>query len=65
MIASFIIGSLIFTYAAWMLVSFFKKSRQGRCAACTLKDSCTSGCSVVSREERQAILHRSNRSSHR
>lgn len=56
MIVSLLIGLLIFAYAAWMIVRFIKKSRQGRCAACAIKDSCNSGCSVVSQAERQKIL---------
>lgn len=59
MIASIIIGVLIFAYAAWMLVSFFKKSRQGKCATCAIKDSCTSGCSIVTPKERHEILKQS------
>jgi radical SAM protein with 4Fe4S-binding SPASM domain len=56
MLFSIVLGILIFAYATWMVISFIKKSRQGRCAACALKDSCDSGCSAVSFEERQHIL---------
>jgi radical SAM protein with 4Fe4S-binding SPASM domain len=58
MLASIIIGILIFAYASWMMVSFFKKSKQGKCATCAIKDSCSSGCSIVSKEERLDVLKR-------
>jgi len=56
MLVSIILGILIFAYASWMVISFFKKSRQGKCATCALKDACSSGCSTVSLQERQEIL---------
>ncbi|QQZ08599.1 FeoB-associated Cys-rich membrane protein [Heyndrickxia vini] len=45
MIASIIIGALIFGYAAFTLFKFFKKSKQGACAHCSIKDSCQTSCS--------------------
>jgi hypothetical protein len=43
MIASILIGSAIFGYAAWAMVKFINKSKKGKCAACDIKDSCSSG----------------------
>ncbi|HBI03085.1 MAG TPA: FeoB-associated Cys-rich membrane protein [Paenibacillaceae bacterium] len=42
MIADLVIGALIFSYAAWTLYRFVKKSKQGKCTACALKDGCPS-----------------------
>ncbi|AZB41057.1 FeoB-associated Cys-rich membrane protein [Bacillus sp. FJAT-42376] len=61
MIASIILGLLIFGYATWMVVSFFKKSRQGKCGTCALNKSCKSGCSIVTAEERGDLLKHSTR----
>jgi hypothetical protein len=41
MIASFVIGTVIFGYAAWALVMFINKSKKGKCAACDLEKSCS------------------------
>lgn len=46
MIASIIIGVAIFGYAAWALVKFINKSKKGKCAACDLKNSCSSQCNI-------------------
>jgi len=46
MIANIIIGAAIFGYASWSLVRFINKSKKGKCAACDLKNSCSSGCST-------------------
>ncbi len=59
MIWSIVLGLLIFGYATWMVISFVKKSRQGKCGTCALKKSCNSGCSVVSQTERKDILNQS------
>ncbi|CAN7143988.1 FeoB-associated Cys-rich membrane protein [Rossellomorea sp. LjRoot5] len=56
MIFSIIIGLLIFGYATWMVFSFFKKSRQGKCGTCALNKTCKSGCGAVSRDQRQSVL---------
>ncbi|MDF2902869.1 MAG: virus attachment p12 family protein [Bacillus sp. (in: firmicutes)] len=42
MIVNFLIGGAIFGYAVWALVRFINKSKQGKCAACSLSDGCTS-----------------------
>lgn len=45
MILSIVIGILIFGYAGWTLYRFMKRSKQGKCPACSLSDSCSSsGC---------------------
>jgi len=43
---SAIIGALIFWYAGFALVRFFRKSKEGQCAACSLNRYCTktNGC---------------------
>lgn len=40
MIANIVIGGLIFGYAGWALWRFIKKSKEGKCAACSAKKSC-------------------------
>lgn len=42
MIANILIGALIFTYAAWTLYKFVKKSKQGKCASCSDSPNCES-----------------------
>ncbi|GIN84999.1 hypothetical protein J6TS2_13850 [Heyndrickxia sporothermodurans] len=51
MMASIIIGVLIFGYAAFTLFKFFKKSKQGACAHCSIKESCQSGCNTVLKKQ--------------
>lgn len=46
MIASILIGLAIFGYAAWAMVKFINKSKKGKCAACDIKDSCSSSCGI-------------------
>ncbi|MFB6465203.1 FeoB-associated Cys-rich membrane protein [Cytobacillus sp. Hz8] len=40
MIINILIGCAIFGYAGWALFKFIKRSKQGKCAACSVKDSC-------------------------
>lgn len=47
MIANILIGGAIFGYAGWAFFRFIKKSKQGKCAACSLQDSCSTSCSTV------------------
>ncbi|TJY39617.1 FeoB-associated Cys-rich membrane protein [Cohnella pontilimi] len=47
MIFSIIAGAGIFGYAGWTLTRYFKKTRQGKCAACSLQASCQTSCSQV------------------
>ena len=42
MMVSIIIGAVIFGYAGYTLFNFVKKSRKGKCAACSLNKSCQS-----------------------
>jgi hypothetical protein len=42
MLANLLIGGAIFGYAGWAFYRFFKKSRNGKCAACSLESSCSS-----------------------
>ncbi|WP_286231182.1 FeoB-associated Cys-rich membrane protein [Neobacillus mesonae] len=49
MIASIIIGAAIFAYAAYAMVKFINKSKKGKCAACDLKNSCSSNCGLPSK----------------
>ncbi|KMY54218.1 hydrolase [Bacillus sp. FJAT-27231] len=44
MIASITIGTVIFGYSGWTIFRYVKKSREGKCAACSLKNSCKSKC---------------------
>ncbi|WP_248733934.1 DUF1068 domain-containing protein [Neobacillus rhizosphaerae] len=46
MIASVLIGVAIFGYAIWHFVKFINKSKKGKCAACDLKNSCSSECAI-------------------
>ncbi|RCK13149.1 FeoB-associated Cys-rich membrane protein [Bacillus licheniformis] len=41
------IGALIFSYAAWTLIKFVKRSRKGKCAARELNRTCQSACDDV------------------
>ncbi|MGG0719269.1 FeoB-associated Cys-rich membrane protein [Robertmurraya massiliosenegalensis] len=42
MMVNIIIGGLIFGYASWALWKFIKRSKQGKCASCDIKGSCSS-----------------------
>ncbi|HHT7086269.1 FeoB-associated Cys-rich membrane protein [Bacillus anthracis] len=42
MMVNIIIGAIIFGYAAYTLVHFVKRSKKGKCAACSLNKSCQS-----------------------
>ncbi|WP_081415205.1 FeoB-associated Cys-rich membrane protein [Ectobacillus panaciterrae] len=41
------IGTLIFVYAGYSLTKFIKKSKKGKCAACSLNTSCASSCDTT------------------
>ncbi|RLQ97149.1 FeoB-associated Cys-rich membrane protein [Falsibacillus albus] len=58
MIASIIIGLLVFGYAGFTLYKFFKKSKQGVCATCALKKSCESKCETFLSESQEFSLHK-------
>ncbi|WP_217587559.1 FeoB-associated Cys-rich membrane protein [Lentibacillus saliphilus] len=59
MLASWIIGLLIFGYAGFMLFRHIKQSKKGKCATCALKDSCStkeySCCTGVNTSEETVI----------
>lgn len=40
MVASIAIGVIIFGYAGWTRYSYFRKTRKGKCASCSLAKSC-------------------------
>jgi radical SAM protein with 4Fe4S-binding SPASM domain len=44
MIINILIGATIFGYAGWALVRHINKSKEGKCAACSVKSSCASNC---------------------
>ncbi|MBD3921684.1 FeoB-associated Cys-rich membrane protein [Paenibacillus sp. PR3] len=48
MLFNIIVGAAIFGYAGWTLVRYVRKTRQGKCAACSLQSSCQTACSSVS-----------------
>lgn len=53
MVFSIVMGMLIFGYAGWTLVRYIRKTRQGKCAACSLSETCQTGCSSVGPIKRQ------------
>ncbi|HDX9576893.1 TPA: FeoB-associated Cys-rich membrane protein [Bacillus pseudomycoides] len=42
MIVNIVIGAVIFGYAGYTLMNFVKRSKKGKCAACSLNKSCKS-----------------------
>lgn len=50
MIVNIVIGALIFGYAAWTLIRYVKKTKQGRCAACAMNQSCATPCSTATQK---------------
>lgn len=42
MIFSILLGVAIFGYAGWTLFRFVRKSKEGKCAGCSVKNSCHS-----------------------
>ncbi|RUS47427.1 FeoB-associated Cys-rich membrane protein [Cohnella sp. AR92] len=51
MIFSIIVGIAIFGYAGWTLSRYYRKTRQGKCAACSLQPSCQSACSDMTGQQ--------------
>ncbi|MFX3624353.1 MAG: FeoB-associated Cys-rich membrane protein [Ectobacillus sp.] len=42
------LGALIFGYAGYTLVRFVRRSKKGKCAACSIRKSCrTNTCDVM------------------
>lgn len=54
-----LVGIAIFGYAAWTLIRYYQKSKQGKCAACSLNKSCNTSCHDVSAQERAMIKQKS------
>ncbi|WP_081413404.1 FeoB-associated Cys-rich membrane protein [Aneurinibacillus terranovensis] len=48
MVFNILFGVLIFGYAGWTLVRFVKRSKEGKCAGCSLKKSCQAACETAS-----------------
>ena len=42
MIVNIVIGAVIFGYAGYTLFNFVKRSKKGKCAACSMNKSCQS-----------------------
>lgn len=40
MLASIIIGVVIFGYAGWALMKYINNSKKGKCAGCAVENSC-------------------------
>ncbi|HHY22116.1 MAG TPA: FeoB-associated Cys-rich membrane protein [Bacilli bacterium] len=45
LLINWLLGGLIFGYAFWALSRFIKKSKQGKCASCSINKECQSKCS--------------------
>ena len=41
MIFNISIGVLIFAYAAWTIIRFYRKSKEGKCSGCSSKKRCS------------------------
>lgn len=41
MLMNILFGLLIFSYSGWALTRYFQKAKQGKCAACSLNESCS------------------------
>ncbi|WP_102710314.1 FeoB-associated Cys-rich membrane protein [Paenibacillus castaneae] len=48
MLVSIILGTLIFGYAVFTLYRFVNRSKMGKCAGCSLSETCSTGCSTPS-----------------
>ncbi|MEX1029486.1 MAG: FeoB-associated Cys-rich membrane protein [Paenibacillaceae bacterium] len=55
MLVSWLLGIAIFGYAVWTLYRFYQKSRQGKCAACSLNKSCQSTCTTPADDENDSF----------
>ncbi|MFB5675043.1 FeoB-associated Cys-rich membrane protein [Paenibacillus terreus] len=52
MLVSIVIGMLVFGYAGWTITAYVRRTKAGKCAGCSLSDSCgASRCSPASRQE--------------
>jgi len=50
MLANIILGTVIFGYAGFAFYRHIQKSKQGKCAACAVKDACNSEASCTGEE---------------
>ncbi|MFC7440908.1 FeoB-associated Cys-rich membrane protein [Laceyella putida] len=44
MVVNLLFGVAIFGYAAYTLIRFVNKSKQGKCATCAMKEGCQTAC---------------------
>ncbi|WP_075981554.1 FeoB-associated Cys-rich membrane protein [Bacillus massilinigeriensis] len=44
MIVNIVIGMAVFGYAGWALIRFINRSKEGKCAGCAVKNSCSTNC---------------------
>jgi hypothetical protein len=47
MLVNILLGLLIFGYAAFTLLRFVKRSKLGKCQACSMKKTCSSPCADI------------------
>ncbi|WNB93788.1 FeoB-associated Cys-rich membrane protein [Bacillus sp. NEB1478] len=48
MLLNILLALLIFGYAGWAVFRHVKKSKQGKCAACSLAKNCETKCDSIS-----------------
>ncbi len=48
MLASILIGIVIFGYAGWTIFRHVQKSKEGKCGSCELKSNCACSCDLTS-----------------
>ncbi|WP_232697698.1 FeoB-associated Cys-rich membrane protein [Brevibacillus daliensis] len=41
---NWLVGLLVFGYAGWSIYRYYKRSKKGKCAGCSVEKSCSSGC---------------------
>ncbi|UII56832.1 FeoB-associated Cys-rich membrane protein [Cytobacillus spongiae] len=49
MFANIVIGTAVFGYASWAIYRFINRSKAGKCAACSIRESCSTNCSSQSK----------------
>ncbi|MBP1932107.1 FeoB-associated Cys-rich membrane protein [Ammoniphilus resinae] len=55
MLINILLGVLIFGYAGWTLYRFVRKSKEGKCAGCSIKNSCKSACDAQLEEQKAPL----------
>ncbi|QDX95721.1 FeoB-associated Cys-rich membrane protein [Brevibacillus laterosporus] len=53
MVINFVIGTLIFGYAAWTLWRYVQKSKKGKCSGCSEEKKCLSACCLPDSSEQE------------